>query len=96
MANIVITAVGGKNYLKVDFGVYSASIGYDYQFFWAEDIESVKKNTTGQVAVYMKGHNEPWVLSYDGLQGSYTVDSVLAVAPTDNDDLVDKIADLKG
>ena len=96
MANVVITAVPTKTYFKVDFGIYSPYIGYSHLFFWKDDLELVKLGSNDEVLVIMKGIGEPWILSFDGLEGTFTVDTVLTVAPLSNSDLADKIANIKG
>lgn len=93
MPNIIITAVATKNYHKLDYGDYSTVTGIDYRFFWSEDIFFV--DVDGHVAVTMK-NGDVWQLSFDGSDGTFQVDSVIGAIPSDNDDLADSLANLKG
>lgn len=96
MANIVITAVGGKNYHKVDFGVYSEAFGISHLFFWADDIKQVHLEESSGISVIVNDNKGEWILSYDGTADKPIVDTVLGVAPSSDSDLADKIANLKG
>lgn len=96
MANVVITEVVGKNYHKVDFGNYSDQTGFEYMYFWADDIVEISKGVNGNLLVEMINQDN-WVMKYsENNIAGMIVDSVLGVNPSSNDDLATLIADLKG
>ena len=98
MANIVITKTA--NLINVDFGIYSVSNDVDgkkatykvedISIIWLEKEESI-------VNLKMKDAitTDHWLLSYDGISGTYQVDTIDGVAPTSNQDLMDKLNALR-
>lgn len=98
MANIVITKTG--NIVNVDFGIYSVSADVDgkkasylvsdISIVWLEKDDSI-------VFVKMKDAitTSIWMLSFDGSGGTFQVDTIDGVAPTNNVDLYNKINALR-
>ena len=97
MANIIITEVVGKTYFKIDFGVYGGTNGTPLKkYFWADDILEID-NLDHKVIVELKETKaDEWSVSFDAWDGSYIIDTVLGVTPTDNDHLATLLANLKG
>ena len=97
MSNIVITAVTDKNYHKVVFNDLASKSGYEYKYFWVEDIKDVEIDAnSGNVIMEMKTENRAWILSFNGSNKSFQVDSVLGASPASNDELASMLANLKG
>ena len=98
MANIVITKTG--NVVNVDFGNYAVSNSVDgkkasykvddISIVWLEKDDSV-------VYVRMKDYitTNNWRLSFENVGNVFVVDSVDGVAPSSNQDLMDKINALR-
>ena len=98
MANIVITKTG--NIVDVDFGIYAVSNGLDgrkatykvddISIVWLEKDDSI-------VNVKMKDAitTTHWLLSFDGANRTFQVDTIDGVAPTNNVDLYNKINALR-
>lgn len=98
MANIVITKTG--NIVNVDFGNYVVSPSVDgkkasykvddISIVWLEKDESI-------VHVKMKDAitTRNWMLSFENVGNVFVVDSIDGVAPTSNQDLMDKINALR-
>lgn len=83
MANIAITST--NNLIKVSFGDYYPSAIETSQGSWRKDkLTSIKYDSV--VEVDIRGE-KVWLVSYDGAGGSFQIDSVNGVAPTDNNHL---------
>lgn len=98
MANITITKTG--NLINVDFGIYSVSKDVDGKkaTYKAEDISIIwLEKDDSIVNVKMKDAitTAHWLLSYDGISGAYQVDTIDGIAPTSNQDLMDKLNALR-
>lgn len=87
MANIVITS--GTDYLKVDFGDYSATLNMK-KGYWSRSAIQVTQGESGIVNVIAcDGVTMP--LASAPTDGAYTVDSVNGAVPSSNSDLCDKL-----
>lgn len=98
MANIVITKTG--NIVDVDFGIYSVSSAVDGRkaSYLVSDISIVwLEKDDSLVHVKMKDAitTRDWLLSFDGSNGTFQVDTIDGVAPTSNVDLYNKINALR-
>ena len=91
MANLVVTSTATK--IKVDFGAYSTTVGYNYAYFSRNSLSAVKSDTASS-AVLVECNNEKFMCAYATSGNALIVDSVDGVAPTSNVDLCDKIAAL--
>lgn len=88
MANIVVTTTATRIYAVFNDMAASAGVSKGY---WAKDtIEKVVQRTDGAVEV-VEVSSRVWVLDMAGTLGAI-VDTVDGVAPTDNADLMNKLA----
>lgn len=88
MANIVVTS--STNYIKAVFNDMASASGVS-QGYWAKStIEKVVLRNDGAVEV-VETSSRVWVLDTAGTLGAI-VDTVDGVAPSDNADLMDKLA----
>ena len=90
MAKLVIIADGAR------FKVTSNTVdtGWDVDYVWPVDIEHVTQN--GTVILSFHDSRDPWELTFDGSDGTWEVDSVLATDMLTNAQLAEAIADMKG
>jgi hypothetical protein len=98
MANITIVKSG--NSIIVDFGDYALLNNVDGRkaSYKVEDISVIWiEKDDSFVTVKMKDAvtNNNWKLSFDSTPNSFIVDSIDAIAPTDNSDLFDKLTALR-
>lgn len=98
MANITITKIG--DVVEVDFGNYAVSNSLDGKkaAYKVDDISIVwLEKDDSAVYVRMKDFitNNNWKLSYTAIQDGFVVDTVDGIAPTSNEDLMDKINALR-
>lgn len=93
MANIVITKVG-SNGVYIDFGIYESSDLLSPQGFSCKTIEHVEP-CGGGVCVKTTGRDpQTWDVSHTTLTGFMTIDTIDGVAPTGQDDLINKLTAL--
>lgn len=90
MANITVTST--TNTLVVDFGTYSTLIGTEKAVYRKDHIVYIKK-VSNRIFIYIE-HELEWIVSADGNNGSYIVDSIEGVTPSDTSDLYTKISNL--
>ena len=96
MANIIIERINGKPYCKMGFNDDTAEFGFSFELFWAEDLRAVKLSANGKIVVVETSLlRTNWEFSFDGHLGTFKIDSVDGVEPTDNEDLATLLADLK-
>lgn len=88
MANIVVTST--TNSIKVDFGVYSSSLGFSKGVWRKEKVRFNLKHSSTYVDVLVDGEPD-FAVTYDGSTGTLQIDSINGVAPTSNSDLYDKL-----
>jgi len=98
MANVVITSAA--NYIDVDFGIYAVSNSVDGRraTYKKEDISIIwLEKDDSFIDLKMKDAitTDLWRLSFDGVEGSFMIDSIDGVAPTDNIDLYNKLNALR-
>lgn len=91
MANITISSVAGDNkYLITSNDV---DTGWGTCFFWSDEIFHVYDNDSYVLLTWHDGHK--WELSFDGIDNSWQVYSVLEVVITSNTQLAALISDMK-
>ena len=88
MANIVITS--STNSIKVDFGIYSTSLGLSKAVWRKEDVHFNLKHSNEFVEALVYNTNS-FAVSFDGSSNTLQIDSIDAVAPTSNSDLYTKL-----
>ena len=98
MANVVIVSTG--NYIDVDFGIYAVSNSVDGRkaTYKKDDISIIwLEKDDSFIDLKMKDAitTDLWRLSFDGVEGSFMIDSIDGVAPTDNIDLYNKLNALR-
>lgn len=93
MANIVITSKG-TNGVYVDFGTYASADLSSPQGFGKCFIEHIEPSGSGVRVVYGGRDAQCWKLSHTAVTDFMIVDTIDGVAPTSQDDLIDKLTAL--
>lgn len=94
MANLVVTS--STNSISVAFNdqpFFDSRTGGTYsKGTWMKSyISSIKLINGGAYVNVLENDGFEWMVSQNGASGTFTVDSVNAVAPTSNSDLYDKL-----
>jgi len=93
MANIVVTTVDA-NHIKVEFNAYYPDYySVKCTYYNRSNIQKVEV-FDDYIRVHVLSGLTDWTLSTTLTTGTFIVDSVDGIAPTDNDDLASKIAGL--
>lgn len=92
MANLVFSPISGKNRWVVESN--DVETGWDCDFIWPDQIDDVRLINGVVLVHFHKG--EDWELTHNGADGTWRVDEVNGVSITNNDDLAEAIADIKG
>lgn len=87
MANITI--VSTTNSINVNFGDYGGVELQSLEGCWRKEIISFEKRSDYVIA-RVRGEKD-WLVSYNGVDGTFQIDSIDTVAPTTNDDLYTKL-----
>lgn len=87
MANIVITST--SNTIKVDFGDYYPGAIEHQKGVWKKD-KIVNMVLDGSVEITIL-QEKTWLVSHDGNNGTFQIDSIDGIAPTSLDDLYNKL-----
>lgn len=87
MAKIVITST--TNSIEVVFNDYSTALGMTDGTWNKNHVKNFLRRPTSVVATI--GGEVEWLLTFDGAVGTFQVDTVDGVAPTDDDDLYTKL-----
>jgi len=92
MANIVVTST--TNAVKVDFGDYAAAVGRKCGTWNKKHIVNFGLQDDDSMVIAHTLEEPKWTLSYTNGTSAMIVDTVDGVAPTDNEDLHNKLSAL--
>lgn len=89
MANVVITST--TNSIKVNLGDYATALGYSKVTIPKDKLIDIKLKSDSSFVEAMVLEDGKWTISYNAVTNGLIVDTIDAVAPTDNPDLYDKL-----